>query len=127
MATQRPAYPVNVHDFIDKELGKVIPYGIYDMVAMPSWVNVGIDHDTAAFAVATFRTWWTTPGSGLSRRARLLITADGGGSNGSRTRLWKTSLPPSPQKPACSQRLPFARRAHPNGTRLSTGRSPTSP
>ena len=84
---------VCVHDFADPKLGKAIPYGIYDLTANLGWVSVGIDHDTAAFAVATIRRWWQKLGQPLYPRAReLLITADGGGSNGSRSRLWKVSL-----------------------------------
>ena len=85
--------PVNVHDFIDKELGKVTPYGIYDVAANAGWVSVGTDHDTAAFAVATIARWWQVVGQPAYPAAtRLLICADGGGSNGYRTRLWKTGL-----------------------------------
>jgi len=84
---------VRVHDFADKKLGKAIPYGIYDLTANLGWVSVGIDHDTAEFAVATIRRWWQKLGQPLYPHAReLLITADGGGSNGSRSRLWKVSL-----------------------------------
>jgi hypothetical protein len=84
---------VRIHDFADKNLGKAIPYGIYDLTANLGWVSVGIDHDTAAFAVATIRRWWQNLGQPLYPDAReLLITADGGGSNGSRSRLWKVSL-----------------------------------
>ena len=84
---------VKVHDFPDKELGKVIPYGVYDMASNSGWVSVGVDHDTAEFAVATLRRWWTHMGRLTYLRAkRLLITADGGGSNGSRNRLWKLEL-----------------------------------
>jgi hypothetical protein len=84
---------VQVHDFIDPELGKVIPYGVYDLAANQGWVSVGIDHDTAAFAVATIRQWWQAMGRPLYPQATtLLVTADGGGSNGSRTRLWKFEL-----------------------------------
>jgi len=84
---------VNVHDFTDKELGKAIPYGVYDVAADAGWVNVGTDHDTAAFAVATIATWWEKAGSAAYPGARrLLITADGGGTDGYRTRLWKTEL-----------------------------------
>jgi hypothetical protein len=84
---------VRVHDFADQQLGKAIPYGIYDLTANLGWVSVGIDHDTAAFAVATIRRWWQRLGQPLYPHAReLLITADGGGSNGSRSRLWKVSL-----------------------------------
>ncbi len=85
--------PVNVHDFPDKELGKAIPYGIYDVSANAGWVSVGTDHDTSAFAVQTLRRWWDTIGSARYPDAdRLLICADGGGSNGSRVRAWKVEL-----------------------------------
>jgi hypothetical protein len=84
---------VNVHDFIDKQLGKVTPYGVYDVAGNVGWVSVGTDHDTAEFAVATIRTWWRKAGSlAYPDAPRLLITADGGGSNGYRTRLWKAEL-----------------------------------
>jgi len=84
---------VEVHDFAKKDLGKAIPYGIYDQTANTGWVSVGIDHDTAEFAVETLRRWWRNMGSHVYPRAkRLLITADGGGSNGSRCRLWKVEL-----------------------------------
>jgi hypothetical protein len=84
---------VNVHDFMDKELGKAIPYGIYDVSANTGWVSVGTDHDTSAFAVATLRTWWDTIGKARYPTAgRLLICADGGGSNGYRVRAWKIEL-----------------------------------
>jgi hypothetical protein len=85
--------PVRVHDFEDKELGKVAPYGVYDLAANEGWVSVGIDHDTAEFAVATIRKWWRNMGRQTYPQAtRLLITADSGGSNGSRVRLWKYEL-----------------------------------
>jgi len=85
--------PVNVHDFKDPVLGKVNPYGVYDVAADTGWVSVGVDHDTSAFAVNTIRSWWNTVGRHTYPGAtRLLITADGGGSNGYRTRLWKTEL-----------------------------------
>ena len=85
--------PVRVHDFKDPELGKVNPYGVYDVAANTGWVSVGTDHDTAAFAVNTIRSWWNTTGRDVYAHAsRLLITADGGGSNGYRTRAWKTEL-----------------------------------
>ena len=84
---------VRVHDFLIKELGRAVPYGIYDLAANAGWVSVGIDHDTAEFAVHTLRTWWRTVGSKRYPNARhLTITADGGGSNGSRVRLWKREL-----------------------------------
>jgi Rhodopirellula transposase DDE domain len=84
---------VNVHDFADKELGKAIPYGVYDVSANAGWVSVGTDHDTSAFAVATLRRWWDTVGTSRYPNAdRLLICADGGGSNGYRVRAWKVEL-----------------------------------
>jgi Rhodopirellula transposase DDE domain len=84
---------VNVYDFVDEELGKAIPYGVYDLAANTGWVGVGTDHDTAAFAVATIARWWDAVGkSAYPQATKLLITADGGGSNGYRTRLWKTEL-----------------------------------
>jgi len=85
--------PVNVHDFMDKQLGKAIPYGVYDIGADTGWVSVGVDHETAAFAVNTLRSWWNTAGkSDYPDAARLLITADSGGANGNRRRAWKTEL-----------------------------------
>ena len=84
---------VEVHDFLDKELGKAIPYGVYDLSENEGWVSVGIDHDTARFAAQAIRRWWKKMGMKRHRHAReLLITADGGGSNGSRSRLWKVAL-----------------------------------
>jgi transposase len=84
---------VRVHDFVIPELGKATPYGVYDVSHNVGWVNVGIDHDTASFAVESIRRWWYLMGRPLYPDARqLLITADGGGSNGSRLRLWKVEL-----------------------------------
>ena len=84
---------VKVHDFVDKEVGKAIPYGIYDVTNDSGWVSVGEDHDTPAFAVETLRRWWQRMGRVAYPAAkRLLITADGGGSNSSRSRLWKAEL-----------------------------------
>jgi hypothetical protein len=84
---------VRVHDFLIKTLGKAIPYGVYDMLHNQGWVNVGIDRDTAQFAVHSIRRWWNEMGQQRFPRAKkLLITADGGGSNGHRSRLWKVSL-----------------------------------
>lgn len=84
---------VSVHDFPDRELGKAVPYGVYDLAANTGWVNVGIGADTGAFAVASIRGWWEQVGRAAYPAARrLLITADAGGSNGSRLRLWKTEL-----------------------------------
>lgn len=84
---------VRVHDFEDKQLGHAIPYGVYDLTHNQGWVSVGIDHDTAEFAVETIRHWWYEMGQELYPAAReLLVTADAGGSNGSRPRLWKVAL-----------------------------------
>src|SRR6266568_8053899 len=84
---------VRVHDFLIKELGRAVPYGVYDLAANSGWVSVGVDHDTAAFAVNSIRQWWQAVGRVRYPGAtRLLITADGGGSNGSRVRLWKREL-----------------------------------
>jgi len=84
---------VNVHDFVDKELGKAIPYGVYDIAANVGCVSIGIDHDTAEFAVNAVRRWRNTMGcERYPGTNRLMITADGGGSNGSRVRLWKVEL-----------------------------------
>ncbi|CAM5668992.1 ISAzo13 family transposase ISStsp1 [Streptomyces avidinii] len=92
----RPAgdpVPVNMHDFADPKLGKAIPYGVYDLAENTGWVNVGTDHDTAAFAVESIRRWWHGQGQAAHPQAtRLLITADAGGSNGYRTRAWKLEL-----------------------------------
>ena len=84
---------VKVYDFIDKELGKAVPYGIYDIAKNEGWVSVGISKDTAEFAVNSIRTWWQQMGKEQYLSAKkLLVTADGGGSNSSRSRLWKTEL-----------------------------------
>jgi hypothetical protein len=84
---------VRVHDFLIKELGRAVPYGVYDLAADAGWVSVGSDHDTGAFAVQSIRRWWQEVGRVRYPGAkRLLITADGGGSNGSRLRLWKREL-----------------------------------
>jgi transposase len=89
---QQPT-PVKSHDFPDKILGKAIPYGIYDITRNHGWVNVGIDHDTAEFAVESIRRWWQQLGkTHYSRAKHLLITADCGGSNGNRNHLWKLKL-----------------------------------
>jgi len=84
---------VRVHDFVIPELGRAIPYGVYDLGSNTGWVSVGMDHDTAEFAVETIRRWWRWMGQKQYPQAkRLLITADAGGSNGSRLRLWKTEI-----------------------------------
>ncbi|MBX3744352.1 MAG: ISAzo13 family transposase [Verrucomicrobiae bacterium] len=84
---------VNVHDFPDPKHGKAIPYGVYDLASNEGWVSVGIDHDTARFAAASIRRWWQEMGSRrFPGASKLMITADGGGSNSSRNRLWKVAL-----------------------------------
>jgi transposase len=90
---QGQAPQVRVYDFVDPELGKAIPYGVYDLHANVGWVSVGVDHDTPAFAVATIRAWWLHMGAAMYPQAtELLITADSGGSNSARARLWKREL-----------------------------------
>ena len=85
--------PVKVHDFLDPALGKAIPYGVYDLARNAGWVSVGVDHDTATFAVTTIRRWWRAMGRRRYPHATsLLILADSGGSNGARVRLWKWEL-----------------------------------
>ena len=112
-----------------RQLGKAIPYGVYDIAANAGWVNVGTDHDTAAFAVESIRRWWNAAGqaSDYPQARRLLITADAGGSNGYRTRAWKTELAALAAETGleitCATSLP----GPPSGTRWSTGCSPTSP
>ena len=84
---------VNVHDFIDPKLSRAVPYGVYDLANNAGWVSVGTDHDTASFAVNAIRRWWRTMGRKSHPKAsRLMISADGGGSNGYRVRLWKVEL-----------------------------------
>jgi hypothetical protein len=106
--------PVQVHDFIIKEKGKASPFGVYDIAANEGWVNVGIDHDTAAFAVESIRRWWDRLGKKryANKAKRLLITADCGGSNGYRVRLWKVEL----QKLANETGLAITVAHHPPGT-----------
>jgi len=104
---------VRVHDFIDPELGKVAPYGVYDLTTNTGWVNVGIDHDTAEFAVESIRRWWREMGEAAYPSARrLLITADCGGSNGNRLRLWRLEL----QKLADELTVPIQMCHFPPGT-----------
>lgn len=104
---------VRVHDFKDKQLGKAIPYGVYDMLFNEGWVSVGVDHDTAAFAAHSILRWWREMGQHRFPRAKkLLITADGGGSNSSRNRLWKVQL----QDLANELNLPIHVRHFPPGT-----------
>jgi hypothetical protein len=104
---------VKVHDFVDKELGRANPYGVYDVGSNTGWVSVGTDHDTASFAVETIRRWWGTMGRQCYPAAsELMITADGGGSNGSRVRLWKIEL----QRLADEIRIPIHVSHLPPGT-----------
>jgi len=105
---------VRVHDFIIKNKGKVTPFGVYDIAANEGWVNIGVDHDTAAFAVESIRRWWDRLGRKryANKAKRLLITADCGGSNGARVRLWKVEL----QKLANETRLSITVAHHPPGT-----------
>jgi hypothetical protein len=104
---------VNVHDFIDPKLSRAVPYGVYDVTNNVGWVSVGTDHDTAAFAVNAIRRWWRTMGKKRHPKAkRLMITADGGGSNGYRVRLWKVEL----QKLADELKLPITVCHLPPGT-----------
>ena len=104
---------VNVHDFIDPKLSRAVPYGVYDINNNVGWVSVGTDHDTASFAVNAIRRWWRTMGKKRYPKAkRLMITADGGGSNGHRVRLWKVEL----QKLADELRLPITVSHFPPGT-----------
>ena len=85
--------PVRVHDFVIPELGRAAPYGVYDLANNSGWVSVGVDHDTSAFAVETIRRWWYRMGQqSYPQATELIITADSGGSNGSRVRLWKVEL-----------------------------------
>ena len=112
---QRKKAPVQVrvHDFVDPVLGKAAPYGVYDLAANQGWVSVGIDHDTAEFAVESIRRWWRQMGKPIYPKAtRLLITADCGGSNGYRVRLWKVAL----QRFADETRLTLQVRHLPPGT-----------
>ena len=119
---------VNVHDFPGDAEGKAIPYGVYDIGANAGWVSVGTDHETAAFAVNTLRSWWSTIGkSAYPGAGRLLITADSGGSNGSRRRAWKTELPRWPPRPAWRSASATCRPVPASGTKSSTACSPRSP
>ncbi|WP_354122531.1 ISAzo13 family transposase [Bradyrhizobium sp. RT7a] len=104
---------VNIHDFIDPKLSRAVPYGVYDISNNVGWVSVGTDHDTASFAVNAIRRWWRTMGKKRHPTAiRLMITANGGGSNGSRVRLWKVEL----QKLADELKLPITVCHLPPGT-----------
>lgn len=107
------AEKVRVHDFVDPELGRAIPYGVYDLATNSGWVSVGVDNDTSSFAVEAIRRWWQSMGRDRYPDAeRLLITADGGGSNGARVRLWKVEL----QKLADELGIPISVSHFPPGT-----------
>ena len=118
---------VKVHDFIDPVLGKANPYGVDDLAADTGWVAVGTDHDTAVFAVATIGRWWQSAAGSYPDATRLLITADGGGSNGYRTRVWENRTG-RPGRRHRGWRSPSAsyRPAPRSGTRSNTDCSPTS-
>jgi hypothetical protein len=112
-ATQGHAVPVRVHDFVLPGLWPAVPYGVYDLGTNTGWISVGTDHDTAAFAVESIGWWWKWMGARVYPRAhRLLITADAGGSNGARVRLWNVEL----QKLADELRLPISVCHFPPGT-----------
>ena len=120
--------PVRVHDFVDKELGRATPYGVYDLAQNQGWVTVGIDHDTAEFAVASIARWWQTLGQAAYPNATsLLITADGGGSNGSRSACGSWSCSASRTRPGWSCASATCHPAPASGTRSSIGCSRTSP
>ena len=120
--------PVRVHDFEIKSLGKVAPYGVYDIAANQGWVNVGIDADTAAFAVESIRRWWQRLGKARYPKARrLTITADCGGSNGARVRLWKRELQRFADETGLAVTVAHLPPAPANGTASSTASSPISP
>jgi hypothetical protein len=118
---------VRVHDFLIKELGRAVPYGVYDLAANTGWVSVGVDHDTAALAVNSIRQWWLKVGRARYPDAsRLLVTADGGGSNAlgsgcgyANFRNWPTNSASTSWSATC---LP----APASGTKLSTASSPSS-
>ena len=111
---------VNVHDFIDPKLGRAVPYGVYDITNNVGWVSVGTDHDTATFAVNAIRRWWRTMGKKRHPKAkRLMITADGGGSNGYRVRLWKVELQKLADELKLPSRFAICRPVPASGTRSS--------
>ena len=115
-----------MHDFVIPELGKAVPYGIYDIADNAEWVSLGISHDTAMFSVESIRRWWYELGTARYPAAsRLLITADCGGSNGVRLRLWKRELQVLADELGIS--ITICHPAPANGTRSSTGCSPSSP
>ena len=120
--------PVRMHDFMDKDLGKAIPYGVYDVAADAGWVNFGTDHDTAVFAGESIRRWWKAMGQAAYQHARrLLVTANAGRSNSYRTRAGKAELAVlGAGNRARRHGVPLPARDLPSGSRSSTGCSPTS-
>jgi hypothetical protein len=109
---------VRVYDFLIKALGRAVPYGIYDIAANAGWVSVGMNHDTSAFAVQTIRRWWYEVGCKRYPDAKCLtITGDGGGSNGSRVRLWKREYKASPANLASTSRFTTCGLVPASGTR----------
>ena len=127
MASPGEPEEVRVHDFLIKELGRAIPYGVYDLADNAGWVSVGINHDTAAFAVQTIRRWWQTVGSERYPQARrLTITADGGGSNGRGCGFGSGNCNDWPLNSASRSSCTTSPRAPANGTRSSTGCSRSS-
>jgi hypothetical protein len=122
-------YPeeVRVHDFLIKELGREVPNGVYDLAANAGWVSVGVDHDTAVFAVNSIRQWWLNVGrTRYPEATRLLITADAGGSNVSRVRLWKRELQKLANELGLDIMVSHLPPAPANGTKSSTASSPSS-
>ena len=118
---------VGTHDFPDPHLGKAIPYGVYDRTTHHGWVSVGIDHDTAQFATATLRRWWQAMGSQMSPQAEtLVVTADSGGSNNRRRRLWKVALQAVADEIGLPSRSVIFPQAQASGIRLSSGCFATS-
>ena len=119
---------MRIHDFVDPKLGRAVPYGVYDIANNTGWVSVGVDHDTAAFAANTIRRWWHTMGKARYPKARrLMITADGGGSNGARVRLWKIELQKFVDEIAVPVTVCHLRPAPANGTGSSIACLHSSP
>jgi hypothetical protein len=117
---------VRVHDFLIKELGRAVPYGIYDLASNAGWVSVGITHDTAAFAVQTIRRWWQELGRARYPEAtRLVITADGGGSNGYRVRLWKRELQRLADETGIAIEVHHLPPGHPGDQQVEQDRAPS--
>ena len=119
---------MRVHDFAIPGRGKVAPYGVYDIAANSGWINLGITHDTAAFAVESIRRWWQELGQARYPQAQqLLITADCGCSNGARVRLWRTELQRLADETGLAITVPIRRLAPANGTASSIACSLSSP